>query len=96
METAMRKRIPPAGGKPKREKCRPIQATLVGGRVLPYYDSVLRAIGIDPATEPADRPKTVTIKRTMELTGLSKPTVERMIAAGRAEGSQENAAKDAA
>jgi hypothetical protein len=61
-----------------------LQTTTVGGRVLIFYDSVLRAIGIDPATEPADRPKTVTIKRTQELTGLSQRTVDRMIADGRA------------
>jgi hypothetical protein len=41
-----------------------LKTTTVGGRVLVYYDSVLQAIGIDPASEPADRPKTVTIKRT--------------------------------
>jgi hypothetical protein len=64
---------------------RPIlKSTTVGGRVLVFYDSVLQAIKIDPATEPADRPKTVTIKRTQELTGLSSRTVNRMIAAGRA------------
>jgi hypothetical protein len=62
-----------------------LQTTTVGGRVLIFYDSVLRAIGIDPATEPADRPKTVTIKRTQELTGLSQRTVDRMIADGRTE-----------
>jgi hypothetical protein len=62
-----------------------LESTIVGGRVLVFYDSVLRAIGIDPATEPDNRPKTVTIKRTQELTGLSQRTVDRMIAAGRAE-----------
>lgn len=62
-----------------------LKTTTVGGRVLVFYDSVLRAIDIDPATEPTDRPKTVTINRTLELTGLSKRTVDRMIADGRAE-----------
>jgi hypothetical protein len=69
-----------------------LESTIVGGRVLVFYDSVLRALGIDPATEPTDRPKTVTIKRTQELTGLSQRTVDRMIAAGRAEFSQDTAA----
>jgi hypothetical protein len=65
---------------------RPIlKSTTVGGRVLPYYDSLLLAIGIDPATEPADRPKTVTIKKAMEITSLSERTINRMIADGRAE-----------
>lgn len=70
-----------------------LQTTTVGGRVLVYYDSVLKAIGIDPATEPADRPKTVTIKRTQEISGLSQRTVDRMIADGRAAAERhENAA----
>lgn len=67
----------PSGKRP------PLKTTTVGGRTLVYYDSVLRAINIDPSTEPADRPKTVTIKKTMEITSLSKPTIDRMIAAGR-------------
>jgi hypothetical protein len=67
----------PSGKRP------PLKSTAVGGRTLVYYDSVLQAIGIDPTTEPADRPKTVTIKKTMEITSLSKPTIDRMIAAGR-------------
>jgi hypothetical protein len=54
-----------------------------------FYDSVLQAIGIDPATEPADRPKTVTKNRTKELTGLSERTVDRMIQDGRAERNNE-------
>jgi hypothetical protein len=71
---------------------RPIlKSTTVGGRVLVFYDSVLQAIGIDPATEPADRPKTVTIKRTKELCGLSERTVNRMIADGRADQAKEAA-----
>ena len=65
-----------------------LKTTTVGGRVLVFYDSVLQAIGIDPASEPTDRPKTLTINRTMELTSLSKRTVDRMIKAGRAEQSQ--------
>jgi len=72
-----------------------LKAVDVGGRTLVYYDSVLQAIGIDPAKEPADRPKTISIKKTIELTSLSKPTVDRMIARGRAadaENNQESAA----
>jgi hypothetical protein len=69
---------------------RPIlKSTEVGGRVLVFYDSVLQAIGIDPATEPANRPKTVTKNRTKELTGLSERTIDRMIQAGRAERNNE-------
>jgi hypothetical protein len=72
---------------------RPIlKSTTVGGRVLVFYDSVLEALGIDLAKEPADRPKTITINRTIELIGLSSRTVTRMIAEGRAEQVRENAA----
>jgi hypothetical protein len=59
---------------------------------LVFYDSVLQAVGIDLAAEPPDRPKTVTIKRTQELTGLSSRTVNRMIADGRAEQATPNTA----
>jgi hypothetical protein len=62
-----------------------LKTTTVGGRVLVFYDSVLQALGIDPAKEPADRPKTVTVIRAQELIGLSSRTVARMIAAGRVE-----------
>ena len=75
----MRITVKPAGKRP------PLETITVGGRVLVLYDSVLRAVGIDPGTEPTNRPKTVTIKRTLELTGLSSRTVNRMIADGRAE-----------
>ena len=78
--------------KPKREKAPPLKSTTVGGRVLVYFDSVLHAIKIDPATVPAGRPLTITIKQTAKITGLSVPTVERMIAAGREASSQEAAA----
>lgn len=70
----------------------PLKSTSVGGRVLVFYDSVLVALGKDPATEPTGRPITVTINRTIELTGLSKRTVDRMIADGRAEQERASAA----
>jgi hypothetical protein len=56
-----------------------------GGRTLVYYDSVLKAIGIDPATESPDRPLTITKARVVELTDYSMRTVDRMIADGRRE-----------
>jgi hypothetical protein len=62
-----------------------LKTTTVGGRVLVFYDSVLQALGIDPAKEPTDRPKTVTVIRAQELIGLSSRTVNRMIAVGRAQ-----------
>jgi hypothetical protein len=60
-----------------------LETTACGGRVLVRYDSVLRAIGQDPASAPPDRPLTVTIKKTQELTGLSARTISRMIEDGR-------------
>jgi hypothetical protein len=77
-QTAQRSRVKPDGERPV------LRTTAVGGRVLVYYDSVLEALRIDPATEP-ERPKTVTIPKTIELMGLSRRTVTRMIADGRAE-----------
>jgi hypothetical protein len=61
-----------------------LKSMTLGERRLVLYDSLLEVIGIDPATEP-DRPKTVTIQRAVELTGISKRTIDRMIARGRAE-----------
>jgi hypothetical protein len=73
-----RERVKPEGELPA------LDTTTVGGRVLVFFDSVLRVLGDDPATKPADRPITLTIKKTQELTGLSPRTVTRMIARGRA------------
>jgi hypothetical protein len=70
-----------------------LKTTTVGGRVLVFYDSVLEALGIDLAKEPADRPKTVTVIRAQELIGLSSRTINRMIAAGRAERMREGGAE---
>ena len=44
-----------------------VKAVNSGRRRLIDYDSLLRAIGKDPATEPADRPKTVSIRRAVEI-----------------------------
>jgi hypothetical protein len=60
----------------------PLKSTKVGFRVLVFYDSVLEVLGIDPATEP-NRPKTISVNRVQELTGLGERAVWRMIAAGR-------------
>ena len=86
----MKKQQPPRGMQTNRAP-RPLKSTKVGFRVLVYYDSVLQVLGIDPATEP-DRPKTITVKRTIELTGLCERTINRMIAAGRNEQQAERAA----
>jgi len=56
-----------------------LKTTKVGFRTLILYDSVLQALGIDPATEPTDRPKTITIDRTSKITGLSVRTINRML-----------------
>jgi hypothetical protein len=84
------KKLPPADLKTTRAP-KPLKSTKVGFRILVFYDSVLEVLGIDPETEP-NRPKTVTVKRAQELTGLCERTVFRMIAAGRAEQVRENAA----
>jgi hypothetical protein len=51
-----RKRQPPPGLKPQ-AAATPLKSTKVGFRVLVFYDSVLEALGIDPAKEPEDRPR---------------------------------------
>jgi hypothetical protein len=55
-----------------------VKAVKSGRRRLIDYDSLLRAIGKDPATEPADRPKTVSIRRAVEISSLSRTTIWRM------------------
>jgi hypothetical protein len=79
-----RKRQPPPGLNYRRPAARPLKTTKVGGRTLVLYDSVLELLGIDPATEPPDRPKAVTIQQTENLIGLGPRYIHRMIAAGRA------------
>lgn len=90
-----KRRVKPSGNpRPhvKPDGKRPVLRTrAVGGCVLVYYDSVLEALEIDPATEP-ERPKTVTISKTVELMGLSRRTVTRMIADGRAADNQHDTA----
>jgi hypothetical protein len=54
-------------------------------RRLIDYDSLLCAIGKDPATEPADRPKTVSIRRAIEISSLSRTTLWRMTRDGAQE-----------
>jgi hypothetical protein len=72
-----------------------VKSTRVGARVLLDRDNVLEVVGIDPADEPPDRPRTITIAQAVELTNLSRRTIADMVARGRAkasEASQENAA----
>ena len=78
----MKKRTPPLGQFALSPK--PLKSVKAGFRVLIYYDSILEVLHIDPATEPPDRPKTVSEKRAQELTGLGERAIHRMIAAGRA------------
>ena len=59
-----------------------VKAVKSGRRTLLDYDSLLRAIGKDPATEPADRPKTVSIRRAVEISSLSRTTLWRMAREG--------------
>jgi hypothetical protein len=59
-----------------------VRAVKCGRRTLLDYDSLLRAIGKDPATEPPDRPKTVSIRRAVEISNLSRTTIWRMTRCG--------------
>jgi hypothetical protein len=63
----------------------------VGQRIFIEADSYLRAIGKDPAKEPADQAKIITIDRALEISDglISRTTLWRM---RRAAEKQENAA----
>jgi hypothetical protein len=63
-----------------------VKSVKSGRRTLLDYDSLLRAIGKDPAAEPADRPKTVSIRRAAEISSLSRTTIWRMTREGAQEG----------
>jgi hypothetical protein len=65
-----------------------VKAVKSGRRTLLDYDSLLRAIGKDPATEPSDRPKMVSIRRAIEISSLSRTTLWRMTR----DGEQQNTA----
>jgi hypothetical protein len=56
-----------------------------GGETHIYYDSVLRAAGIDPATQPPDRPLIVTKAMAAKLLSKSPRTIVRMVADGLAD-----------
>jgi hypothetical protein len=55
-----------------------VKAVKLGRRTLLDYDSLLIAIGKDPAAEPVERPKTVSIRRAVEISNLSRTTIWRM------------------
>jgi hypothetical protein len=55
-----------------------VKAVKCGRRTLVDYDSLLLAIGKDPAAEPVERPKTVSIRRAVEISNLSRTTIWRM------------------
>lgn len=77
-----KRKRPPPGLKPQ-PAAKPLRTTSMGPRTLVFYDSILEVLGIDPATEPADRPKTVSIRQAANLIGLGERYIFRMIAAGR-------------
>ncbi len=65
-------------------KSRPaVKSSAVGGLTLIHHDSLMQVLGVDLATLPTDRPKTITKRKAQELSGLSRATIDRMIAAGR-------------
>ncbi len=60
----------------------PVRSVLIGNRRLIIWDSFLHAL--DPsAPVPPDAPKTLTVQKAVEISGLSKSTIDRMIAAGQ-------------
>jgi hypothetical protein len=71
----------------------PVRTVKVADRTLIIRASFFEAIGIaDPLPE-AVRPVAITAKQAMELSNLSRSTIDNMIRAGRAaEASQDTAA----
>jgi hypothetical protein len=57
-----------------------LKSTVVGSRRLIQYESFLQALGIEPVPG-TERPVTITIKRAQQLSGLSRATINRMLAA---------------
>jgi hypothetical protein len=68
--------------KPKRPCA--LKSTVVGSRRLIRYESFLQALGIEPVAG-IDLPVTITIKKAQQLSGLSRATINRMLAAGNAD-----------
>jgi hypothetical protein len=77
--------------KPKAASLPGLDTMQLGGCTMIYFDSLLKAVDIDPASAPSDRPFTVSKKEAARRIGKSLPTIDRMIRRGR-----ENAAKGAA
>jgi hypothetical protein len=70
--------------KPKAAELPALDTVPLGGCTMIYFDSLLKAVGIDPTSEPSDRPITVSKKEAARLIGKSLPTIDRMIRRGRA------------
>jgi hypothetical protein len=62
-----------------------LQTVKIGRGTRVVYDDILLAAGRDPANEPSDRPKAVSIRKAQALLDVSRATVNRMIVAGREE-----------
>jgi hypothetical protein len=78
--------------KPSNSKTPPVRTIKLADRTLIVRASFFEALGIaDPLPEMI-RPVTITAKQALELSNLSRSTIDRMIAAGRAEANQEAAA----
>jgi hypothetical protein len=66
--------------KPKRPCV--LRSVVVRTRRLIQYESFLHVLGNEPAP---DDPVTITIKKAQQLSGLSRATINRMLAAGNAD-----------
>lgn len=81
--------------KPKAAPLPGLATFQLGGCTMVYFDSLLKAVDIDPASKPSDRPIAVSKKEAARLIGKSLPTIDRMIRRGRqaqAENHQDTAA----
>jgi hypothetical protein len=60
-----------------------LKAKKIGRSTKVNYDDVLLAAGRNPADEPVDRPKVVSIRKAQGILDVSRATINRMIVRGR-------------
>jgi hypothetical protein len=73
-----------------------VRTTKVGHRTLIVRASLFEAVGVTDPTPFDARPVTITPRQARELVNLSRQTIDRMIAAGRAEQAEQASQSTAA
>jgi hypothetical protein len=73
----------PEQANPETKGCEALRSKLVDGRRLIEFASFVKVLGVEPPPGD-DVPITITVQRAVKLSGLSKRTIVRKIAAGSA------------